>query len=321
MRKVNWGVLGTANIAATQTIPAMLQANNCNLYGTAGRSIEKVDEFKEKFGFQKAFYSLEAMLQDPEVEAVYIPLPHTLHKEWVIKAAKSGKHILCEKPLSGNADDIAEMIKVCDEHGVIFMEAFAYLHNPAIKEIKALLDSGAIGEFSMMETVFFTGGCAVDDFRMYRDSLGGALYDLGCYNTSLILTMVGEEPQEVKAFSHFTENKVDDFTSGYFGFKNGKKACFQTAMCCAQRGDRFFIYGTKGTIEAPIQFNEPGRLTYFTIIDQVKKEYTVEAPNNYMLEVEQLGRCIIEGEKPHISHEFSMANARTIDKLLVEMGY
>jgi predicted dehydrogenase len=321
MRKVNWGVLGTANIALTQTIPAMLEADNCNLYGIAGRNKDKVDEFKEKFGFENVYYSLEDMLDDKEIEAVYIPLPNNLHKEWVIKAAKKGKNILCEKPLSGNAEDIKEMIRVCDEEGVIFMEAFAYLHSPVIKEIKSILDSGVIGDISLMESVFFTPTNADEDIRMNRDTLGGSVYDLGCYNISLILTMLGGEPDEVKAFAHFTDKGIDDYATAYLGFSDGKKACFSTGMCCAQRGDRFFIYGTKGVIEAPIQFNDLGTLTFYTIINDKKEEHTVIVPNNYKLEVEQLGRCITDGEQPYVSHAFSIANGRTIDKVLKEMGY
>jgi len=318
---INWGVLGTAQIAANQTIPAMLESKNCNLYGIAGRNKVKVDEFKEKFGFEKAFYSLEAMLEDKEIEAVYIPLPNHLHKEWVIKAAKSKKHILCEKPLAENSADIAEMISVCDEEGVIFMEAFAYLHSPVIKEIKSVVDAGIIGEVTMMESVFFGGASPEDDIRMKRETLGGSIYDLGCYNTSLTLTMFGEEPSDVKAMAHFTEKGIDDFASAYLEFASGKKACFSTGMCCPQRGDRFFLYGTKGTIEAPIYFNQMGNLTYYTVIDNVREAHTVKVPNNYMLEAEQLGRCIAEGEKPWVSHEFSMANGRTLDKVLHAMGY
>ena len=123
-RKVKWGVLSTADIAKRCTIPGMKKAENCCLYGIAGRSKDKVDQYKEMFGFEKAYYSMDEMLDDPEIEAVYIPLPNTLHKEWVLKAAAKGKHILCEKPLSGNEAEVKEMIEACDKANVIFMEAF-----------------------------------------------------------------------------------------------------------------------------------------------------------------------------------------------------
>lgn len=320
-RQVNWGVLTTANIAKTVTIPAMLMANNCKLYGIAGRSKAKVDEFKENFGFEKAYYNMDDLLNDEAIEAVYIPLPNNLHKEWVIKAAKKGKNILCEKPLSGSEADIIEMIQVCEAEGVILMEAFAYLHSPVIKEIKKVLDSGVIGETTLMESTFFTGTNPEDNIRMNKETLGGSVYDLGCYNISLTLNMIGEEPNEVKAVAHYTDRGIDDFATAFMGFSSGKKACFTTGMCSGQRGDRFYIYGTKGTIEAPISFNQTGTMSYYIIKDEVKEEHTITVPNNYMLEVEQLGRCITEGEQPYVNHEFSLMNARVIDKVLKKMGY
>ena len=319
--KINWGVLGTARIGFEQTIPAMLEVENCNLYGIAGRNREKVDAFKEKFGFQKAYYSLEEMLADDQIQAVYIPLPNSLHKEWVIKAAQSGKHVLCEKPLAENEKDIKEMIDACVKAGVIFMEAFAYLHSPVISEIKSVLDSGRIGDITFMETVFFTPDNGEQDIRMNRETLGGSVYDLGCYNISLILTMIGEEPEYVKAMAHYTKKGIDDFASAYFEFASGKRACFSTGMCNSQRGDRFFIYGTKGKIEADYHFNVPGVSKYYIEIDNKREECFAFSTNNYGLEVEQLGNCIIKGEKPKVSHEFSLANGRTIDKVLEAMGY
>ena len=135
MKRIRWGVLGTAGIAKEQTIPGMQMAENCELYAIAGRSLEKAEQFRDDFHFQKAYGSYDDLLADPEVEAVYIPLPNNLHKEWVLKAAAHKKHVLCEKPASGSAADTKEMIQACDDAGVIFMEAFAYLHSPVMREL------------------------------------------------------------------------------------------------------------------------------------------------------------------------------------------
>lgn len=321
MRKIKWGVLGTANIALKQVIPAMNMAENCELYGIAGRDREKVDRFGELFGFKKKFYSLEDMLDDPEIEAVYIPLPNNLHKEWVIKAAEKGKHILCEKPLAANESDVRDMITACDNAGVKFMEAFAYLHSPIIKAVREALDSGVIGVPGFIETTFLTSGYSAENIRVQRDTLGGGVYDLGCYNISLILTLLDEEPSMVKAFARFTHEQIDDFASAYMEFPSGCRTSIVTGMCSPQRSDRFFIHGSKGTIEAPIPFNACGRLSYDVVEGDKTTTYYVETPNNYKLEVEQLGRCISDGEDPYVSHEFSIRNARAIDQVLIEMGY
>lgn len=321
MKKVNWGILGTADIAKRCTIPAMLMAENCKLYGIAGRNKEKVHEYQTTFGFEKAYYSYDDLLDDEAIEAVYIPLPNVLHKEWVLKAAAKKKHILCEKPLSGSEKDVKEMIKACDDAGVYFMEAFAYLHTPIVKSVKEALNSGIIGKPSFIETTFLTPTPEKDNIRMRKETLGGSVFDLGCYNVSLILTMLGEEPSEVKALAKFTDEGIDDFAAAYFEFPSGCRATMIAGMCSAQRGDRYFIYGTEGTIEAPIPFNIDGTVKYYIHKNESIEEVTVEVPNNYMLEVEQLGRCITDGEKPFVSHEFSIKTARTMDKVLASMGY
>ena len=320
-RKIKWGVLGTANIARKCTIPGMKKAKNCQLYGIAGRNKEKVDQFQEEFGFEKAYYSLEEMLDDPEIEAVYIPLPNTLHKEWVLKAAAKGKHILCEKPLSGTEKDVREMIEGCEKAGVVFMEAFAYLHSPLVTSVKETLKSGVIGKLSFMESIFITPGYTAENIRVRRDTLGGSIYDLGCYCTSLMLTLFEEEPKEVKAVGHFTEQHIDDFASAYFHFDDERRACMVSGMCSAQRGDRFFLYGTEGTMEVPVPFNADGELHYYVKKGDTCQEIKVVAPDNYCLEVEQLGECILEGAAPHVAHEFSLQNARVMDKILNEIGY
>lgn len=321
MKQINWGVLGTADIAKGCVIPAILQAGNSKLYGIAGRNKEKTDTFLKTYGFEKAYYSYEALLEDETIEAVYIPLPNTLHKEWVLKAAAKKKHILCEKPLAGSEKDVAEMIKACEDAGVYLMEAFAYLHSPVIKSIKEALDSGIIGTPKFIETTFLTAKPKQGDIRLRRDTLGGSIYDLGCYNISLILNLLGEAPNEVKAFADFTEEKIDEYTSAYLKFPSGCRASIVTGMCAAQRGDRYFIYGTDGTIEAPIPFNESGILKYYIHTNDSTREVKVAVPHNYVLEVEQLGRCITDGEQPLVSNDFSLKNARTIDKILACIGY
>lgn len=201
------------------------------------------------------------------------------------------------------------------------MEAFAYLHSPFIKSVKETLDSGVIGELSFMESIFVTPGYTPENIRVRRETLGGSVYDLGCYCTSLMLTLFGEEPKEVRAIGDFTEQHIDDFASAYFQFDENRRACMVSGMCSAQRGDRFFLYGTEGIIEAPVPFNADGELVYYIKKENDCKEVHVSTPDNYCLEVQQLGNCILNGEEPHVSHEFSLKNARVIDKILKEIGY
>ena len=325
MRKIKWGVLGTAGIARGCTIPGMQQAENCEMYAIAGRNIEKAQAFRAEFGFQKAYGSYEELLADPEVEAVYIPLPNELHCEWTIKALNAKKHVLCEKPLAPTLEEIERMIAAANENGVLLMEAFAYLHSPLISAVKAELDSGAIGDVLYMESAFLTSDYDLSNIRMRRETFGGSTYDLGCYCTSQILWMLGEEPERVQAVAQFSEQNVDILTTGILSFKSGKHANFQCGMLLAteqdKRIDRFQIHGTRGVIKCEEEFNQMGELAYTLITDAGEAVKTVNVPQNYRLEVEQLSRCIAEGEALHVTHEFTRMNARTLEKVLREIGY
>lgn len=325
MRKINWGVIGTAGIAKGCTIPGMVLAENCNLYAIAGRSMEKAKAYQAEFGFEVAYDSYEALLADPKVEAVYIPLPNELHYEWTIKALNAKKHVLCEKPLAPTPAQIQEMFACAKENGVILMEAFAYLHSPLMAAIKKELQSGIIGDVLYMESQFITSDYDISNIRMRKETYGGATYDLGCYTTTQILWMLDEEPVKVQAVADFSDRGIDTYTSGLLTFADGKKATYICAMVLATDKDRRIdclrIHGTKGDIRTDAQFNQCGELSYTLTVGEEKTVKTVSTPQNYSLEVTQLGRCITDGEKPHISQEFSMKNALLMEKILKIIGY
>ena len=328
MQKIKWGVLGTAGIAKEQTIPGMMEVDNCELYAIAGRNIEKAKAFQEMFGFEKVYGSYEELLQDPEVEAVYIPLPNTLHYEWTIKALESKKHVLCEKPLAPSEEVAKQMIEAAEKNGMLLMEAFAYLHSPFTKAIKAEIDAKTIGDVVYMESTFITSDYDISNIRMRRDTLGGCLYDLGCYNTTQILWMLEEEPERIQAIGDFSEENIDVNTTAMMNFKSGKRAVMHSGMVLSKeieekfdRIDNFRIHGTKGSIRSDVQFNQCGKLAYMLSVGDKEEVKVVDTPQNYRLEVEQFGRCIREGEKLHVSHEFTLKNARLMDRILKEINY
>ena len=324
MRRIKWGVLGTANIARGCTIPGMQLAENCELYAIAGRSLEKAEQFRAEFGFEKAYGSYEALLADPQVEAVYIPLPNTLHREWVIRAARAGKHILCEKPLAPTAEQAAEMQAVARENGVLLMEAFAYLHSPLTAALKTELEQGTIGEVRYLENAFITSDYDLSNIRMRRETLGGSVYDLGCYCISQAVWLLGE-PDEVRAVGDFSDQGVDHLATGLLRYTDGARVAFTCGMVLAtgrdRRLDRLQIHGTKGVIRTDAEYNQAGRLSYQIAIGDTVVTRHVDAPQNYSLEVAQLGRCIADGEQPHVSAEFTLATARTMDRVLRAIGY
>ena len=328
MRKIKWGVMGTAFICERSTFPGMLEAENCEMYAIAGRSMEKAEAFQKKYGFKKAYGSYEELLKDEAVEAVYIPLPNTMHYEWTLKALEHGKHVLCEKPMAPTAEQVQHMFDTAEKNHVYLMEAFAYQHSPYLSAIKADLDAGLIGDIRYMESAYITSDYDSSNIRMRKDTFGGCTYDLGVYNTSLIQRILGEEPKTLKAIATFSPEGVDVCTSVLMEYEDGKKAVFTCGMALATNRDRhidrFEIQGTKGSIKGTgFEFNADGTLSYtLTTFDDEREEIkSVSVPQNYRLEVEQFGRCVEGTETPHVTPAFSLANARTIDRILAEINY
>lgn len=324
MMTIKWGVLGTASIAKGCTIPGMKMAKGCQLYAIAGRDADKVEKFKKEYGFEKGYVGYENLLEDEEVQAVYIPLPNGLHYEWVVKALKAGKHVLCEKPLALTAADAVEMYRVAEENGVILAEAYAYLHSPYVKALKEDVKNGVIGDIFYIESAFLTQGYK-EDIRLYKELGGGAMYDLGCYCTTMILSLIEAKPSYVKASAEMSDKGVDLFTAGIIGFENGTRASFNVGMMMGigtnARYDRLYIKGTKGCIRSDVEFNQEGELSYQVITEEGITERKVSAKQNYCLEVEQLCRAICGEEAPAVSPEFSIKNAQVIDAVLKDIGY
>ena len=326
MRKINWGVIGTAGIAKGQTIPGMKLAENCSLLAIAGRDMKKAQAYQKEFGFERAYGSYEELLADPDVEAVYIPLPNTLHFEWTRKALQAKKHVLCEKPLVPTAKEAEELFALADENGVILMEAFAYLHSPWIAAIRQELDSGVIGQVRYMESQFLTSDYDSSNIRMRRETCGGSVYDLGCYTVTMIAWMLGRQPDEIHASAVYLPSGVDALTSAVFSYSDGTKAMMNCGMVLKTgadlRVDQLRIEGTEGSIRSTGAFNGCGDMSYTVIKDGKAQEKVIPCvPQNYSLEVAQLGRCITDGEKPHVTAEFSALNLKTIERILGLIGY
>ncbi|MBQ1592200.1 MAG: Gfo/Idh/MocA family oxidoreductase [Treponema sp.] len=320
---VKWGVLGTAGIARWATIPGMKKSKNCELYAIAGRDEKKVDAYKKEFGFEKGYVGYDALLADPDVQAVYIPLPNHIHCEWVIKALEAKKHVLCEKPLAMNADEVQKMFDAAKKNGVILMEAYAYLHSPYVESLKKDVQSGIIGNVDFIDTAFVTQGYK-EDFRLHKEFGGGAMYDLGCYCTTMILSLINSDVTEIHASADI-KNGVDYLTVAGLNFANGARASFTVGMALGAntngRYDRLYIHGTKGSIISAVEYNQEGKLSYTISAEGKSIIRNIDAPQNYALELDQLNACILNGDSPHITEEFSLKNMRLIDRVLKEIGY
>lgn len=311
-----WGVLGCAGIADSAVIPGILSAENARLYAIAGRDPEKLAKFRDKHKPVKTYDSYEALLEDPAVDAVYIPLPNGLHCEWTIKAAEHKKHVLCEKPLGVSADEVVRMHEACRKNGVLLMEAFAYRHSPLVTRLKSMIGEGLIGKLKFIETHFSFPLYNESNIRFVGGLGGGATFDVGCYNLSITRHLAGSEPISVYAEGDIGKSTgVDETSCILMRFEGGLTAVSYCSFKCANKCG-YYIVGEEGVIDAPVNFNQKGLVSIFLRSGGTTKEITLDCPDNYMLEVEQLGRCILGGERPLVSFEESYGNAAVIDKAL-----
>lgn len=218
------GIIGTANIAHAFT-EAVQGSANIRITAIASRNIESASTFQLKFNIEKAYASYQELINDKDIDAVYIPLPNTMHTEWVIKAAKAGKHILCEKPLAISVEDVTEMHRQATDNGVLLMEAFPYRHQPQTVEMLKMIRSGAIGEVRQIYADFgFTITDIGNNIRMKPELGGGSAWDTAVYPVSMIRAITGFKPADVFAYGEFDNQGIDISISAILRHSNGVTA-------------------------------------------------------------------------------------------------
>ena len=322
MKEIRWGVLGCAGIARKAMFSGIMNASNARLYAISSRTPDKLAETARQFPCEKQYLGYEAVLRDPDVDAVYIPLPNTLHCEWTIRALEAGKPVLCEKPLAMNAAEVRRIMEASARTGVPVMEAFAYLHDPMMARIRELVRSGALGRLRYIEANFSYLLKDTSNVRLIRPLGGGATYDLGCYPVSFIREIAGEEPAEIHTAGRLgAQTGVDEDVLVQMAFASGLHA---TSYCSFQAHWSTYnlVLGEYGSIEFPTIFDrgDVKRIVVSTA-GGGKHEEVFETGSRYSLQVEQMGRVIAEGERPAISLEFSLGNAVVMDEILRACGY
>lgn len=318
MKKVKWGILGTANIAKKALIPSISRAENSELYAIAGRKKEKVDVFDDLFGFKNKYYSYEEIINDPEVDVIYNPLPNGLHKEWTIKALNKGKNVLCEKPLGLNYEEDREMFEVAIKNDKILMEAFAYKYNPNIKNIKKLIDNGEIGEIKSINSSFSFNlkKKRPDDIRFIQKLGGGAIYDLGCYTTHVSRYFLSNEPLSASGIIEIdNKTKVDLSATIILEFPND---ILSTSQVSFDRESRVFleVCGTDGVIYTEHPFNNSGEIFFEikkTTGKYFRKRIYFNVLDNYLFEVQEFSKAVLSEKSELITREDSLKNAKALD--------
>ncbi|MGI9585761.1 MAG: Gfo/Idh/MocA family protein [Acidimicrobiia bacterium] len=251
---VRFGVLGAADIGR-KVVPGIQASENCRVDAVASRTLAKAEAYAAELSIPRAYGGYDELLADPNIDAVYIPLPNDMHAEWSIAAVRAGKHVLCEKPLAMNASEAASVMKAASDADRYVVEAFMYRLHPSWKRVKEIVDSGEIGELSTVQSFFSYFNDDPENIRNRVASGGGALYDVGCYSINLSRFLFGTEPIVESATIQRDETGTDVVTSAILSFGEGTA----TFTCSTRLEDdqRVHIYGAKGRISIEIPFNIP----------------------------------------------------------------
>ncbi|MFC1717753.1 Gfo/Idh/MocA family protein [Candidatus Poribacteria bacterium] len=335
MSKIKWGIIGTGGIAGTFA-NALGASETGELFAVGSRAQETADAFGEKFGIPRRYSSYDDLFADSDVDAIYNSLPNSLHLEWSVKAARAGKHILCEKPLTVNAGEAEQMIAAIKEADVFLMEAFMYRCHPQTAKLVELIRDGAIGDVRFIQASFCydmgDSDEAYQNIRLRNDVCGGGIMDVGCYTVSIARLIAGAalglsksaEPESVCGAAHIGERgRVDEWASAAVRFPNGVIANLLCA-CRASVPSTLYVWGTKGSMEVP----DPWKPNVGKIIlkrsgeEPEEMEMPAKANSCYTLEADVVAGNLSKREAPYpcMTWEDSINNMEVLDQWRDSIG-
>jgi predicted dehydrogenase len=318
MKKIRWGILSTAKIGTVQVIPAIQNADNCEVIGIASRNAETAAQAASELGIANSYGSYEELLADSEIDAIYNPLPNHLHVDWSIKAIQAGKHVLCEKPLGLDVADANRLVEAAAAHPELkVMEAFMYRHHPQWQKARELVTSGKLGKICTINSVFSYFNRDPENIRNQPGIGGGGLMDIGCYPISLSRFLFGREPDRVIGTVEFDPDfKVDRFASAIldFGSATATFSC-STQMVPYQRVN---IFGTEGRFEIEIPFNAPIDRPCRTWLQKGEDIETIDIPicNQYTIQAELFANAILNDTPVPTPLRDAIGNMQVIESIL-----
>jgi predicted dehydrogenase len=310
---LRWGLLGTARINRALIPPLRVSSGN-RLLAVASRDEGRAVAYAKEWGIERAHGSYEALLADPAIDAVYIPLPNHLHAEWTIRAARAGKHVLCEKPLALTVAEVDAMAAAARESRVVLAEAFMYRHHPQTLKVRELVESGAIGAPRFVRGTFTFQLDRPDDVRLRPEWGGGCLWDVGCYPLSFARFGLGAEPVEAFGSMMAGPTGIDETFAGQLAFPGGVLAQIEASFRAPYR-THFEITGTEGTIVVRQPW-KPQDLPILVTRESGTEEIAVGGEDRYLLEVEDLAASVRTGRPPRVGLAESRGNVATIVALL-----
>lgn len=317
--KIRWGILSTANIGTKKVIPAMQRGQYCDVVAISSRDLARAQTEAAKLGIPKAYGSYEALLADPDIDAIYNPMPNHLHVPWAIKALEAGKHVLCEKPIGLSAAEGEQLVAAAKAHPHLkVMEAFMYRHHPQWVTAKRLVKEGAIGQLRNIQSIFTYYNVDPNNVRNMSDIGGGGLMDIGCYNISLSRFLFDAEPKQVVGVLDYDPTfKTDRLVSGMMDFGDGNVSGF---VCSMQLNgyQRVQALGTKGRIEIEIPFNAPPDKPCKLWLQQgpAVQEMVFDVCDQYTIQGDLMSQAILSDTPVPTPIEDAVANMRVIEAIV-----
>ena len=305
------GIVSTADINR-KVIPGAHASDKIDLVAVASREQRRAEEYARRWGIERAYGTYEALLDDPDVDAVYISLPNTLHREWSIRSLEAGKHVICEKPFSRRASDVEDAFDAAERSGRLLTEAFMYRHNPQTARLVELVREGAIGELRVIRSAFSYALYDTENIRLQPDVDGGSLMDVGCYCVSGSRLLAGE-PESVFGSAYIGPTGTDWVFTGALRFPGEVLALFDCGTCLTER-DELEAIGSEGSLflDDPWHCNEP--VIEVRRGDRIER-IELEPVDSYRLELENLADAIAGEASLVLDREDALGQARTIDAL------
>lgn len=316
MTTLRWGIIGAANIAKQQVIPAIRQTPNNEITSIASRS-GKAETLAQQFHIPNIFQSYEALLESPDVDAVYIALPNAHHKQWALAAIQANKHVLCEKPIVLTTEDLTELQQEAKKHHVLLMEAFMYRFHPQIGKAKQLLTEGTIGEILTIRARFhFTLEDWDNDIRLNPNLGGGVLNDIGCYPVNVLNYFIEESPSNVQALQGKLTKEIDTHIAVQLSYPSGILAQFDASFY-GPMTQTIDIIGTTGTMQLPYAFRADEN-NYDGIIHYLSNNETTtitETGNAYIEQIKAFHQAIENKESPAYTHAQMLQQTVTMERI------
>ncbi len=308
---MNLGIVSTADINR-KVIPGAHASDKVALVAVASREQRRAEEYAEKWGIERAYGTYEALLEDPDVDAVYISLPNTMHREWSIRSLEAGKHVICEKPFSRRASDVEDAFDAAERSGRLLTEAFMYRHNPQTARLVELVREGAIGELRVVRSTFSYALYDAENIRLRTDVEGGSLMDVGCYCVSGSRLLAGE-PESVFGSAYVGPTGTDWVFTGALRFPGDVLALFDCGTSLPER-DELEAIGSEGSLflDDPWHCNEP--VIEIRRADGIER-IELEPVDSYRLELENLADAIAGVAPLLLGREDALGQARTIEAL------